>query len=463
MATEFCDEGVTTQPHTDLTVPDMPIVASFVSLLQAFSGCFTSPSMASFTTLMAGWVLDLRRHTVTEVVRAAGAVGRKHISSYHRFFSRACWTTDEVGLTLAGLVVERLCPQGVLRLVVDDTLGRHTGKCIAGASMHRDPLLSTGRRPFFHWGHVWVVLAIQVQLFDKSWALPVLFRLHRSEKRCKAEKRPYRKLTEHARELVALMAQRYPQRQFELIGDSAYTNATLIKARPANVALIGRGRLDAALYAPAPKRRPGQRGRSRVRGKRLASPAWWASRRATRWKKLGVTVYGRTVTVRVFVIDALWYVAAGSEVVRLVLVRDFPGHDKDDVFVCTDPTLSPRHIIESFSKRWSLEVTFHDAKGKLGFEDPQNRTERAVERTAPLALIGYSLTVLWYVQHGHRSAAARLEILPWYTHKAGTTFSDMLATLRRASWRERLFDPASSKRDLQKRLRPLVDYVASAA
>jgi hypothetical protein len=444
-------------------VSDAVIVASFVQLLQAFSGCFTSPSMASFVTLMAGWALDLRRHTVTEVIRAAGAVGHKHISSYHRFFSRARWTTDEVGLTLAALLIERLAPKGVIRLIVDDTLGRHTGKRISGASMHRDPLLSTGRMPFFHWGHVWVVLAIEVQLFDKSWALPVLFRLHRSEKRCKAEKKPYFKLTEEARQLVLLLAQRYPERRFELIGDSAYTNATLIKDRPGNVTVIGRGRLDAALYAPVPARQRGQMGRPRVRGKRIASPAWWARRKSTRWQKLDVFVYGRAVTLRVRVIDALWYVAAGSELVRLVLVRDFPGHEKDDVFVSTDPTLSPQHIIESFSKSWSLEVTFHEAKGKLGFEDPQNRTERAVERTAPLALISYSLTVLWYVQHGHRTRAAQLPTLPWYTHKAGTTFSDMLATLRRASWRERLFDPASSPSDLRKRLRPLVDYVASAA
>lgn len=133
--------------------------------------------------------------------------------------------------------------------------------------MHRDPLLSTGRRPFFRWGHVWVVLAIEVMLFDKSWALPVLFRLHRSEKRCKAEKKAYSKLTEQARELVELLAKRYPDRRFELLGDAAYTNATLIKSRPSNVTLIGRGRLDAALYAPAPTRRRGQMGRSRVRGK----------------------------------------------------------------------------------------------------------------------------------------------------------------------------------------------------
>ncbi|MEO8184270.1 MAG: hypothetical protein ABI895_36075 [Deltaproteobacteria bacterium] len=60
--------------------------------------------------------------------------------------------------------------------------------------------------------------------------------------------------------------------------------------------------------------------------------------------------------------------AAGSELVRLVVVRDFPGHEKDDVFVSTDPRLSPQYIIESFSKHWSLEVTFHEAKGKLGFD-----------------------------------------------------------------------------------------------
>ena len=162
-------------------MPDLPIVASFTTLLQALWPCFTSPSFGSFVMLMSGWVLNLRRHTVTQVVQAAGVVGIKHISSFHRFFSRGRWTTDEVGLVLARMVVAALAPTGTLRVIVDDTLGRHTGKRIAAASMHRDPLLSTAKRPFFHWGHVWVVVAIEVELFGKGWALPVLFRLHRSK------------------------------------------------------------------------------------------------------------------------------------------------------------------------------------------------------------------------------------------------------------------------------------------
>lgn len=51
------------------------------------------------------------------------------------FFSRGRWATDEVGMVLASLIVERLVRTGVIRLIVDDTLGRHTGKRVAGASM----------------------------------------------------------------------------------------------------------------------------------------------------------------------------------------------------------------------------------------------------------------------------------------------------------------------------------------
>lgn len=444
-------------------MPDLPIVASFTTLLQALWPCFTSPSFGSFVMLMSGWVLNLRRHTVTQVVQAAGVVGIKHISSFHRFFSRGRWTTDEVGLVLARMVVAALAPTGTLRVIVDDTLGRHTGKRIAAASMHRDPLLSTAKRPFFHWGHVWVVVAIEVELFGKGWALPVLFRLHRSKKRCRAEGRPYRKTTEHARELVGLLAEAFPDRPLLVVGDAAYTNSSQIKGRPAHVTVVGRGRLDAALYALPARPRPGQKGRPRVRGRRLLSPKVRAASAKAPWRRTAIHVYGKDVVVKTMVIDALWYVAGGSELLRLVVVRDFPGYDHDDVFVCTDPSMSAQQIIETFARRWALEVTFHEAKGKLGFEDPQNRTERAVERTAPMALLAHTLIVLWYAQTGHRCRSARQPTMPWYVAKTGVTFSDMLATLRRASWTERLLDPGASAAILRKKIQPLVDYVSAAA
>jgi hypothetical protein len=444
-------------------VSDPLSVASFLALLQAFEPHFTAPTFQTFLTLTCGWVLALGRHTVTAVVRAAGAVGCKHIRSFHRFFSTSRWQSDELGLTLVRLITALVPKDQPLVVAIDDTLGRHTGKKIAAASMHRDPLLSTRTRTLFHWGHVWVVLGITVRAFDKTWCLPVLFRLYRSHKRCQAERRPHQRCTELAAELVALLANALPQRQLVVVGDAAYANRSLIKGRPRNVTFIGRSRLDAALYAPAPPRRPGQMGRPRVRGPRLPCPKAQAAAAQARWRSIEVHVYGRWATVQVLVIDALWYVVAGSEPMRLIVVRGFPGHERDDALVCTDPSMTPAQIIEGYGKRWAIEVAFHETKGKLGFEEPQNRTERAVERTAPFALLLYSLVVLWYVQSGHKLRAARRATLPWYSVKVAPAFSDMLATLRRASWSERLFEPGGQDPTLKKRVEPLLACLDAAA
>jgi hypothetical protein len=444
-------------------VPDTLIVSSFPALLQVLAPCFTAPSFHTFVALSCGWVLARGRHTVTGVVRAASAVGWKHISSFHRFFARARWEVDRVGLLLVRLIAA-LVPKGESLVVpVDDTLGRHTGGKIAAAAMHRDPLLSTRTRVAFHWGHVWVVLGITIHAFGKNWCLPVLFRLYRTKKRCAVDGCPYRTHTQLAAELIRLLAEALPHRRIVVVGDAAYTNSSVIKRRPRHVTVVGRSRMDAALYALPPPRRPGQRGRPRVRGARLPTPAAQAAAPDAPWQAVTATVYGKTVTVRVLVIDALWYVAAGGELVRLIVVRGFPGHERDDAFVSTDPTMTAQTIIETIAARWPLETTFEETKGKLGLEEPQNRTERAVQRTAPMALWMYTLVVLWYLKTGCRLRAARTETLPWYRSKEAPAFSDMLATLRRASWSERLFDPRANHSTFRKRLRPLLDYLDAVA
>ena len=50
--------------------------------------------------------------------------------------------------------------------------------------------------------------------------------------------------------------------------------------------------------------------------------------------------------------------------------------------------------------------TFENCKQLLGLEDPANRLPKAVERTAPMALIIYSLVVVWFHQGGHNPFAS---------------------------------------------------------
>ena len=84
-------------------VPD-----TFVLLLGAFESCFSAPSYRNFGLLIAGWVHCLGRRTVTAVALTAGAVGRRHISTFHRFFGRAKWSLDAVGRVVFSLALDWL-------------------------------------------------------------------------------------------------------------------------------------------------------------------------------------------------------------------------------------------------------------------------------------------------------------------------------------------------------------------
>src|SRR5712691_8994767 len=104
---------------------------SFLGLLTAFQPCFHAPSYRNFQRIVAGWIHCLGRRTVTAVVLAAGAVGQRHISVFHRFFARARWSLDAVGRVVFTLALAWLPADWPLFLLLDDTLARKSGKGIS--------------------------------------------------------------------------------------------------------------------------------------------------------------------------------------------------------------------------------------------------------------------------------------------------------------------------------------------
>jgi hypothetical protein len=443
-------------------MPERIVPESFRVLLGVFGECFGAPSYRNFELLVIGWVHCLGRRTITAVVLASGAVGRRHISVFHRFFSRATWTFDDLGWVLFRLAVAWVPAEQPLYLVLDDTLARKRGKGVALASMHHDPLLSTRRKPFFSVGHVWVVLAVWVPLpmgASRGFAVPILYRLFVGAKRGGQRDAPSRATTgarlrvaqaahppvglrptklELARELLALVAVWANDRQVYVAVDSAYAGREVLRARPANIHLISRLRLDAALWTRPRRRRPGQTGRPRRRGTRIPAPqalaATWRH-----WRSLPVTLYGRQVTPSIFALTALWYAALPEHPIRIVVVRDPTGRRQDEAFFCTDPTATETFILEGYARRWTLEVTFHDTKQHLGLANPQAQSPTAVRRTAPLAFLVYALVLLWYADAHHGAASTAWLDRPWYPAKTGPSFLDMLTALRRAGWRRYLF------------------------
>ena len=453
-------------------MPTPILPETFCLLLTAFQTCFHAPSYGNFQVVVGGWVQCLGRRTITGVVLATGAGEERHISAFHRFFARAQWSLDAVGKVIFRLALRWIPADQPLFLLGDDTLTRKSGKCVSLASMHHDPLLSSGRKPFFSFGQVWVVLALWVPLpmgERRGFALPILVRLYTGAKRGGRVDAPSRQTTgkrqrvaeaahaerdrrtklELLREMIGLVAEWAGERTIYLEVDSAYAGRTILEERPTNVEVVSRLRLDAALWAPAPKRRPGRKGRPRRRGARLPTPQQIAAR-CRWWQTVLIGIYGRAVTTQVRTVRALWYSALRDQPVRIVVVRDPSGKRRDEAFFCTDLSVDAVFILEAYARRWCLEVTFHDTKQSLGLADPQCQTPRAVQRTAPFAFLVYDLVLLWFAEHAHAAAAPVWPVRPWYRHKTAPSFPDMLETLRRAGWQTAFSESSCSPQRLDK-------------
>jgi len=453
---------------------ELIVPPTLAALLTAITSCFQARSCLTFQWLVLGWVECQGRRTITMVALASGALRQRHISVFHRFFSRASWSLDALGHGVFGLALAWVPADQPLVVLGDDTLARKGGKSIALASMHHDPLLSSARKPFSSFGHVWVVLALWVPLpfgTGRGFALPVLFRLYVGAKRggeanaagrtlAKRGPRHQAARTAHAqqprptkldllREEIALVAQWAGERRVYVVVDSAYVGRTVLEYRPANVHVVSRLRLDAALYARPPRRRPGQKGRPRRRGLRLPSlKQVLAARR--RWDRLPLVLYGRAVTPHVFALTALWYGALREQPIRIVVVRDPSGRRRDEAFFCTDLCREAAFVLETYAHRWTLEVTFHDSKQYLGFGQAQSQTPTAVQRTAPFSGLVYSLVLLWAAAYVQQGGTLSWVLRPWYRAKMAVAFPDLLTALRQDLWRARFSAAPVPSRRLRK-------------
>ena len=443
----------------------MELTPSFVALLQHFSPVFTAPTFRTFSLIVTGWILSQRHRYITEVIFSCGQVGIGHWSRFHRFFSHAAWDLDTFSMFLAKLVATILAPGATLLWAVDDTLCRKRGLTLYGAGMHYDPLISSRAKSLVSWGHDWVVLClIVVHPFwapTKVFALPIAFRLYKNrqgltkgKKTAKKGKTPaktrpkpakkasqpkpdpnHRTRPELALELIQLAARWFPNDEIMVTGDSAYGGASILRHLPSNVHLISPVHPQGALYQPAPPKAAKTKGPARKKGDRLPGMAAWAEDPNQPWTELKFDQFGFHATVAVKTIQALYYKAGRDRLLSIVLVRDLEGKRPDQMFYCTKLDWTARQILSAYACRWAIECTFENGKQLLGLEDPANRLPKAVERTAPMALILYSLVVVWFHQTGHQSL--RFPLRPWYPKKEEPSFADLLTTLRRVSYEEK--------------------------
>lgn len=420
-------------------------------ILEKLSDVFTAPSREIFLRAASAWVLVPGRRTITRVYQVAEPLRARAHDAYHRFFREGTWSMSELWRIAAVLLLASFCRRGLVSLLLDDTLFKKSGRRIRGASWWRDAVASTGQKEVSAFGLNLVVLCLRV---NPPWggeplSLPVNARLHR-----KGGKTP----VELASEMDEEMDSWFPAREFDLTGDGAY--ASLAGSLPDGWSFTSRMRRDAALYEPAPERKPGTRGRPRKRGKRLDSPEKMASS-AEDWRLVVINERGkereRLLADRV----VLWYKVLPLRPVRLVMSRDPHGKERDDFFFTTDLSLSPEEVVYRYSGRWSIEDTFRNVKQYLGGEDPQSWVGTGPERAACFSFLLYSLIWLWYVQT--KGTTITWVATPWYLKKSTPSFLDAMACLRRILWRRRLFSTPENPMVLHKNIDALIGELSRAA
>jgi hypothetical protein len=370
--------------------------------MEPFRRGFTNPTWQDVLVLIAGAILSPGRRTVAAALRVTGLDQDPCFTNYHRVLNRNRWSSRRVARCLLGLLVSSFVPHGPVIIGLDDTLERRWGAKIKARGIYRDPVRSSQGHFVKASGLRWlsVMLLPEIAWAGRVWGLPFLTALAPSERYSCNRDRPHKKLTDWGRQVLLQAARWLPGRKIIAVADSSFAAIELLNAVRRHVCMITRLRLDARLFDPPARRRPGTVGRPRVIGKRQANLAERLVNPKTRWRRLRVSGwYGRGERlVEIVTGTALWHHPGRLVPIRYVLVRDVEGELRPQAFLCTDLDADPLDILRWFVRRWSTEVTFAEVRRHLGVETQRQWSDPAIARTTPALLGLFSLIALW-AQH----------------------------------------------------------------
>jgi hypothetical protein len=144
---------------------------------------------------------------------------------------------------------------------------------------------------------------------------------------------------------------------------------------------------------------------------------------------------------------AVWYHAGKAPVaIRWVLIRDPQEQFKAQALLSTTLDHTAEQIVTWFVRRWTMEVTFEEARAHLGMETQRQWNDRAIARTTPALLSLYSIITLTAHLLMEKGASC-VRSTAWYT-KSDPTFSDAIALVRRHLWDHIHFSTSPQETDM---------------
>ena len=440
---------------------------AFSRTLGIFAPVFSRPVWQHVKVLMTGAVLAPGQRTVTAILRIMGHSAAPDFQTYHRVLNRAVWSPLQASRLLLRLLVAVFIPHGVVVFGLDDTIERRRGEQITAKGIYRDPVRSSHTHVVKASGLRWLACMVLNPLSwaDRVWALPFLTVLCPSERFYAQRGRRHQPLTARAWQMIRLIVRWLPGREIICVADSSFAVLELldkVKTLP-RASVITRLRLDAALYDPAPYRAPGTNGRPRLKGKRRPTLEAVLAAERTPWTTVLVAQwYGAgPCAVEVATDTAVWYHTGKPPVaIRWVLIRDPKKTFKPQALLSTNLAHTPEQMLTWFVRRWTMEVTFEEARTHLGMATQRQWNDRAIARTTPALLSLYSIITLTAQQLIEKGAPC-VRSTAWY-RKTRPTCADAIALVRRQLWDHIHFSTSPQETDMIKMPRALFERFMDA-
>src|SRR5215472_1917555 len=442
-----------------LTIP-----VTLTRVIVKFAPLFSKQVWEHVQVLVVGALLAPGKRTVTAVLRVMGLSEERHFQNYHRVLNRARWSSLATARVLLELVVHSFAPSGVVVIGLDDTLERRRGEKIKAKGIYRDPVRSSRSHLVKASGLRWLCAMVLAEIpwAGGVWALPFLTALCPSERYHQQRGQRHKSLPQWGGQLIGLIHRWLPGREVVVVTDSSYAVIELLRqvSDTPDVSLITRLRLDAALYDPAPVRAPRQNGRPRKKGARRPTLQQVLTDQQTAWTRLTVAHWygGEARVVEVCTDTAVWYHSGLPAVaIRWLLIRDPQGAFAPQALVTTQLDHAPAQLLEWFVRRWTMEVTFEEARTHLGIETQRQWNDLAIGRTTPALLGLYSLVTR--LAHGLLQAnTSIIRTAAWYA-KPRPTFADAIAAVRRELWSSCYFAMSQSCTETIKIPRSLFEHL----
>ncbi len=440
---------------------------AFRSAIGVFAPVCSRPVWQHVQVLLTGAVLAPGQRTVTAILRIMGRSAEPDYQTYHRVLHRAVWSPLTASRLLLRLLVAVFIPRGVVVCGLDDTIARRRGEQIQAKGIYRDPVRSSHTHCVKVSGLRWLccMLLTPIAWANRVWALPFLTALCPSERFYAQRGRRHQTLRERAWQIIQLVRRWLPGREIVFVADRRFAALEWLAlvARLPHVSVSTRLRLDAALYEPPPPRAPGQRGRPRLTGQRRPTLEAVLADEKTPWTKLTID-HGDGEgprAVEVATDTAVWYHAGKPPVaIRWVLMRDPHERFTPQALLSTNLALTCEQILTWFGRRWTMEVTWEEARAHLGMETQRQWNARAIARATPALVSLYAIMTLTVHLLSEKGATC-VRSTAWYG-KTRPTFSDAIALVRRQLWEHLHFSMSHQEADLVKIPRALLERFTEA-